>query len=176
MTIHFTADLHFGHRLMALQRAERLEYDHDTDAEAIEQHDAELVRRWNQAVLPRDEVWVLGDFSFMSARRTQGIFQALRGELHFVRGNHDPNSLSSLDWSSVHELTSRRFDGQHVVMCHYPLSAWQSQEAGAWQLHGHSHCKGIELPGQMDVGIDCHPELRPFTLDEIQAHLQGDPR
>ena len=164
----FTADLHFGHRFMRELRQSQTGIPADF-------HDQWLIERWNSVVGPRDEVWMLGDFSFMPPARTEPYFSALRGRKHLVIGNHDPRQIvQRLGWESVHELVSRRFDGQRIVMCHYPLLTWANAHYGTWMLHGHSH-GGLTGPvtTRLDVGIDCHPEYRPFSLDEVQTVMLG---
>lgn len=175
----FTADLHFGHRWMVGHRGRmwgdyRIEKDDVTD-EHIATHDEWLIDGWNDVVGPRDEVWVLGDFSFAKRQRTAAIFGHLHGSKHLIQGNHDPKHVLQLPWASIHNLYERKFDvTQRVVMCHYPLLTWNLAHYGAWMLHGHSH--GLLAPStttRLDVGVDCHPKHRPFSLDEIAAEMSA---
>ena len=49
------ADTHFGHkRVIEFEAAAR-------PFATVEEHDAELVRRWNAVVKPKDTVWHVGD-------------------------------------------------------------------------------------------------------------------
>ena len=49
--------------------------------------------------------------------------------------------------------------------------SWRDMKSGAIHLHGHTHFSGDNRFGngkKMDVGIDGHPEFRPYNLkDEI---------
>jgi calcineurin-like phosphoesterase family protein len=58
--------------------------------ETIEEHDEELVRRWNSVVRKGDLVWHLGDFVFGS--KSIAIAGRLNGRKKLVLGNHDPST------------------------------------------------------------------------------------
>ena len=60
---YFIADLHLGHKNIIRFDSTR---EHRPFA-TIEEHDAELIRRWNAVVRPVDKVWVLGDVAFGKA-------------------------------------------------------------------------------------------------------------
>jgi calcineurin-like phosphoesterase family protein len=163
---HFTADLHIGHDFMSKLRG----------FDDVATHDEWLMDTWNANIKPRDEVWFLGDFRMgqCSQERAREFFHKLHGIKHMVRGNHDPKWVTELGWSSVHDIVRRKFNGRSYIMCHYPLLTWQNAHHGAYHLHGHSH-GNLTAPEstRMDVGIDCHPERRPFTLSEIEAILDN---
>ncbi len=58
--IFLTSDTHFGHGRI-------LELSH-RPFDSIEQHDDEIVRRWNEVVGPKDTVIHLGDVAWVTAR------------------------------------------------------------------------------------------------------------
>ena len=81
--IFFIGDTHFGHR-------EIITFSGTKDFRpfaTIEEHDAELVRRWNSVVGPKDTVWHLGDFCL--GKRNLAIARELNGNKKLVMGNHD---------------------------------------------------------------------------------------
>lgn len=161
--IWFTADLHFHHRSILRHRPSRPGVDVEMMGEVI-------VERWNRAVGKRDEVWVLGDFSFGTPEDKASTFHRLNGRKHLVAGNHDNNATKRLPWSSVSDLHTWKLKPHRAVLCHYPLLTWNGAHSGAWMLHGHSHgLLRAPTTTRMDVGVDCHPEHRPFHLDEIIA-------
>lgn len=165
--VHFTADTHFRHKFMADLRG--------FGRENLDRHDEVLVENWNSVVGPRDTVYFLGDFTFAKATESPGIFKRLNGRhKHLIRGNHDPHHVVNLGWSSVNDLLRTSFDGQSIVMCHYPMLTWQNAHHGAWHLHGHSH-GNLQGPTstRMDVGVDCHPQFRPFSLEEVVTTLSA---
>ena len=81
--VFFIGDTHFGHRGI-IQFSETAPH---RPFATIEEHDAELVRRWNSAVGPKDVVWHLGDFCF--GKRNLEIAAQLNGNKKLVLGNHD---------------------------------------------------------------------------------------
>ncbi len=64
------------------------------------------------------------------------------------------------------------------VICHFPLTSWDKMGKGVMHLHGHIHTltEARLGPGRMmDVGIDGHPEFRPYELSEILELLKDRP-
>lgn len=162
--IFFTADLHFGHERI-------IEFHPDRGDSLDEMHDR-LVTNWNETVSRRDEVWVLGDFAMGKLDDSLKFFHKLNGSKHLVSGNHDGNRTKALPWASVRDYKEWRQKPHKAVLSHYPMLTWNGAHRGSWMLHGHSH--GLLAPTtttRMDVGVDCHPEFRPFSLDEIAAEM-----
>jgi len=161
--VFFTADTHFGHRFMAEWRG----------FASLEEHDEFVLEQWNATVDPKDEVWFLGDFSFAKKEENPRIFHALNGRKHLVAGNHDPANVQELPWSSVNQIARRKFNGKRYVMCHFPMLTWQNAHHGALHLHGHTH-GNLRAPEstRLDVGWDCHPESRPFSLSEVESAFE----
>lgn len=74
---------------------------------------------------------------------------------------------------------------QHISLCHYAFRVWNLSHHGSWHLYGHSHgtldamTPLIANPNwigdqyysksyrTMDVGVDTHPEFRPYNFWEI---------
>ena len=162
--IWFTSDLHFDHT--------RILQKHPTRGASIEEMHERIISNWNAVVAHRDEVWVLGDFAWR-ASMAEDRFRALRGQKHLVVGNHDAGATRRLPWKSVRELHRWRHHGLRAVLCHYPILSWPGAHRGAWMLHGHTHglLQEPEPTTRLDVGIDTHPEFRPYSLDEIIASM-----
>ena len=65
--VFFIADTHFNHkRIVEIREKER-----GRKFASLEEHDEELIRRWNATVGKKDTVWHLGDFSFRQARASR---------------------------------------------------------------------------------------------------------
>lgn len=130
--------------------------------------DEALVGAWNEAVGQDDTVWHLGDFAVrLSAQRAAAFLDALHGTKHLIGGNGDPPAIRALPgWASVRDYAEIEVDGRRLVLCHYPLRAWNGQHRDSLQLHGHSHGRLKPLRRQFDVGVDARG-FKPVTLTEL---------
>ena len=134
--IFFTSDLHFGH-------VNCMSYDGRL-FKTIEEHDEELIRRWNDKVGIDDEVWVLGDFSWYNATKTIEIFNQLNGIKHLCIGNHDKKLLKN---KFVRDLFVEIVDYKEIqlddkigiVLSHYPIPCYNHHYYGWYHLYGHVH-------------------------------------
>ena len=81
MAIFYISDTHFGHKNV-------LKYD-NRPYFTVAEMDADLIRRWNNAVKPTDTVYHLGDFSWLKPAEESEILQQLNGTKILIRGNHD---------------------------------------------------------------------------------------
>lgn len=132
----YIADLHFGHKNI-------LAFDNRPFPD-VETHDAELVRRWNEAVSPSDTVWILGDISWYGPQKTTEILASLNGTKNLVVGNHDGRLLKSRDlrdqFAEIVPYKEIEFDGGGgVVLCHYPIPCYNNHFFGWVHLYGHVH-------------------------------------
>ena len=164
----FTSDTHFGdHRTLNLYKR--------PFASAAEM-DAELVRRWNAVVGPKDEVWHLGDFA-RTAAKAREILPQLHGIKHLIVGNNDVDPEVGQGWASVAPYAEIERDGRFLVLCHYPFRSWNRQHRGALDLHGHAHGRMTKpAPRQFDVGVDVRG-FRPLTVGQLlgkDAPPQGE--
>ena len=167
MTTWFTADHHFGHK--NILRFCKRPWDNIND------HDADLIERWNRVIAKGDTVYYLGDFSFLSPGYTKAILQKLHGKIHLIRGNHDKVLKGELltYFESVSELKRLSINGQQIVVCHYPMLSWQSKYRGAWHLHGHSHGKCEPVADKMaDVGVDLW-DYTPVSYEQLSEHFKA---
>jgi calcineurin-like phosphoesterase family protein len=158
--VFFSSDIHFGHKNI-IHHANR-------PFASVEEMNESLVERWNSVVTQKDVVYFAGDFSFARAEETERYFKALRGVKHLIVGNHDGNATKRLPWASVSDIKEVSVDGVKFVICHYPMEVWNGSHRGAFHVHGHSHgTLATKIVGRADAGVDCHPEYRPFTVEEF---------
>jgi calcineurin-like phosphoesterase family protein len=162
MTIHFTADTHFGHA-GALSLYKR-------PFQSVAAMDIAMRARWNEAIGPDDDVWHLGDFALrMTPAATDDLLASLNGRKHLITGNNDPPAVVALPaWASTQSYAELVVDDVRLVLCHYAFRTWNGMGRGALNLHGHSHGRLKRQPRQFDVGVDVW-DFRPVTL----ARLQG---
>ena len=133
---YFIADLHFGHKNC-------LAYDNRTFKD-VEEHDQELINRWNSAVGIDDDVWILGDISWYPVMKTINIFKQLNGVKHLIIGNHDHKLLKNKDVQALFaEITHYKEinlgEGAGIVLCHYPIPCFNRHYYGWYHLYGHVH-------------------------------------
>jgi calcineurin-like phosphoesterase family protein len=81
--IFFTSDTHFGHHNI-------IKYCGRPFKDANDMNES-FIRNWNSVVGVDDDVYHLGDVSFMSKQQTINIIKKLNGRIYLVSGNHDRN-------------------------------------------------------------------------------------
>ena len=79
--LFFTSDTHFGH-------ANILKYCNRPFTN-IQEHDEEIVKRWNEVVPEDGIVFHLGDIGFCSETYLRDILEKLNGKIYWIIGNHD---------------------------------------------------------------------------------------
>ena len=169
--IYFSSDLHFGHNRDFL-------YD-PRGYNNINDHDEDLIEKWNSIVNYDDEVYLLGDV--MLNDNNYGLFclRRLNGIIHIIRGNHDTderlnlyNSLYNVDvigWS-----TMIKYQGLHFYLSHYPtftsnFDYEKPLKAKVIGLFGHTHQQAEffnDNPYMFHVGVDSNNGY-PISIDEV---------
>lgn len=175
--IWFTSDPHFCH-------ANIIKYC-NRPFDSVEKMNQFLIDSWNNVVGKDDVIFCLGDFILNANSKTvDQIVNSLNGTKYLIVGNHEKSTLGSSYlrslWKDIHDITEIfveddeiTYGEQHIVMCHYPMIAWNASHRGSWQLFGHVHGglsnKGIvkHSPNQLDVGVDCH-NYSPISYQQIK--------
>lgn len=105
----FTADPHYGHdRIIGFCNRPF------PDTATMNAH---LLGECQARVGPNDDLWILGDFTAgrstdAQRREVRGMFHALPGRKHLIRGNHDEDgSATSLGTAWPRRLTSSSTSG-----------------------------------------------------------------
>jgi calcineurin-like phosphoesterase family protein len=167
--IHFTSDLHLFHRNI-------IAFDKRPFNSLEEMHEA-IITNWNSVVAEQDEVYFLGDLALHTSGKVKPIVNALKGRIHFIRGNHDKlKEISKLDrFETIQDYKELKLeDGQLIVMSHYPLLVWNAHHKGAWHLHGHCHMSLFENQPDfyrrkvLDVGC-MGSGYTPLSLDQVKS-------
>ncbi len=157
--IYFTSDTHFGDPRVL--RIDRRPFSN------MEEHDHDLITRWNARIGPQDEVWHLGDFAYWRRDRTPELLARLNGIKHLVIGNNDAaTTVMAEGWASTQHYAELEVAGHQLVLCHYPFRTWNRMGKKSINLHGHSHGRLKPMPRQFDVGVDPR-HLQPVSLDEL---------
>lgn len=176
----FTSDTHWNHGNI-------IKYQPNRECQDIEEHNEKLVERWNRKVPKSAIVFHLGDFGWYKKQdydKARALIKSLNGQIFWIKGNHDYGEfMSAVEdlFVKVDKMMDIRIydeDAPHktqdIVLCHYPLLVWNKAYYGAWQLHGHCHNNLNEpfLTTRMDVGVDAHPLLEPFSYQEVKAIMK----
>lgn len=172
--LHFTSDTHFFHKNI-------LKYCPQRPWESVDEMNEALVENWNSRISPTSVVFHLGDFAFCGSTKMNELLTRLNGKIIHFRGNHDhikPEVRARFEAEYTYKRVKVK-DGDEVfgiAMMHYPMASWEQMQRGTWHLHGHSHGNlNFSLGRMLDVGIDTHPELRPYTFAEIKEHMLARP-
>lgn len=172
--IYFTADTHFGHAGTSARGG--IVEMMGRPFKDIDEHDTELIRRWNAVVGPRDLVYHLGDFSFHPRARSQEILDALNGQKFLILGNHDGGNVTRLkgwvDRPTMMRLV--RWENRRITLCHYAAKTWYKASKGALMLYGHSHGSLAGNSQSLDVGVDCW-SYAPVSLLEVEERMASLP-
>lgn len=159
-TVLFIADLHFGHRsIINFERTYR-------PFATIEEHDAELVRRWNKKVRKNDVVWVLGDLAWTREALLEYVPQ-LGGRIKLVLGNHDNLKLADYFQTGIESVYGCVGWRRRILLTHMPT--WiDSRERWTWNIHGHTHSRGSPEGWNYHRSVSAELiDLTPIRLDEL---------
>lgn len=129
MAIFYISDTHFGHKNI-------LKYD-NRPYFTVAEMDADLIKRWNNAVKSTDTVYHLGDFSWLKPAEESEILQQLNGTKILIRGNHDYKPTA--EWAEVLPFAEIVDNGRHVILSHFPIASYKNMTHGYYHLYGHVH-------------------------------------
>lgn len=145
-----------------------------------------LIQNINAVVRPGDRLYILGDVTFGNLERSlMWLGGILCKDIHLIPGNHDSKKLISA-WEGlglfvvhgkIHNVKWSLGNKEYwrAVLSHFPILQWDRAQYGIPHLHGHSH-GNLRFPGAnariLDVGVDNHPDMRPFSLAEVEAYMK----
>lgn len=142
--IWVVSDTHFGHANILKftdKEGERIRPHWNT----IEDHDWDLVERWNSVVKPGDKVYHLGDV-YMSAPKgyIENILSHLHGHKRLILGNHDNGRDQILQKYFKKIDVWRKFGEYGLLFTHVPVHEsvlGESRFTGNKfvNIHGHIH-------------------------------------
>lgn len=127
-----------------------------------------MIDNWNAVVGHKDLTYILGDFAW---RNHSKYLQRLHGKKILIRGNHDEMSkVEEQQFTGVFDILDRKFNGNHIVMFHYPMRGWPDASLGSRHLFGHFHGRMEEFPGTLafDIGVDVW-DYKPVPLEVVES-------
>lgn len=165
--IFFISDLHFGHENV-IPLCNR-------PFDSIEEMDESLIREWNKVVHRNDQVYIVGDIMFRSAKSPEYYLERLKGEKHLIIGNHDKSWMNKVDltkyFKSVQWMTVINTGKGKATLCHFPTLDYE----GKYMIHGHIHAKADKLEYWdflkshetiLNAGVDVNG-YKPVSIDEL---------
>ena len=179
---YFTSDTHFSHENI-IKYCKR-------PFTSIDEHDHELITRWNSKVPEDGVVFHLGDVAFGDPGRINEILKQLNGKIYLVIGNHDWRSIvknHSWRFEDMTQQINMKIDKRHIILNHYPMlafsGAWRGEDA-TYQLFGHVHTspytdEGLDqsrmkmlFTSQYDVGVD-NNQFQPVSWKEVNQIINN---
>lgn len=139
----YIADQHFYHNRLCQEMDQR-------GFSGYEEMNAHMIRQWNNKVNPRDDVYILGDFSITKGEATNKVLSQLKGKKHLIIGNHDKylqdKAFDRTLFRSISPYQEIRDHGRTVILCHYPIFCYPGQYRRdkngnplVFMLYGHTH-------------------------------------
>ncbi|MDH5885450.1 phosphoesterase [Vibrio splendidus] len=157
--IWLTSDLHFFHdNVLKFQSSTR-------PFESVEDMNEAIIFHWNSVVSKDDIVIDLGDMFFSSRDKCEAILKRLKGTIIHLAGNHSKVLRNQLWNSQCYDHFEFSFDGNLVVLNHYPMRVWnRSHYSNSFHFFGHCHGSLEPYKNSLDVGWDVHQRL--LTLQD----------
>lgn len=146
----FIADTHYGHSNI-------LNYE-CRPFKSLEEMEEKMVDAWNSVVEDSDTVWFAGDFSFKGYDDIKRILLKLKGNIKFIKGNHDKHKtyytlndegiIESFDEVGSYIKTNKL----QFYISHFPMQI--GERPRIYNIHGHIHSEYSMFRDQINVGVD----------------------
>jgi calcineurin-like phosphoesterase family protein len=178
--IWITADTHYSHKNICRGVTDWRNPDgtipiaNTRDFPTVAKMNDIMVNNINNVVMQDDILIHLGDWSFGGFESIKEFWNRLVCKnIYLFLGNHDHHIKKNRDGirelfiSVDKEEEDYNFDGYQIHLHHYPIMSWKNIKEGTIHLHGHTHLMGDNRFGKgkrMDIGVDGHPEFRPYNL------------
>ena len=179
MNIWFTSDTHFGHTNIAGPKVSTWKGGYRNFNSVQEMNDT-LIKNINNFVGEDDILYHLGDWSFGGVHNIYYFRKSLICKnIHLMLGNHDQHitnkdikfhdtSFNPMDlFESVQHVFTGKIGSRDFHLSHYSHQVWPASHKSCIHLFGHSHNSLKGIGKSMDVGVDTHPEFRPYHINEI---------
>jgi calcineurin-like phosphoesterase family protein len=174
-----TSDTHYHHKNICRGTTEwrtekgEVPISQTRDFKSLDLMNDTIVNNINSCVMPDDVLIHLGDWSFGGFDRIKDFYDRLICKnIHLILGNHDHHMVNNREncrdlFLSVSHYETLEFKHYKFQLMHYPISSWDGLNKGVFHLHGHCHLPTHMRFGKgkrMDVGMDGHPQFRPYNL------------
>lgn len=151
-------------------------------------HDAEIIRRWNEVVGPDDIVYHLGDVMLGDNEYGMNCLRQLNGHITIIPGNHDtparlklyktlPNVKvleTEIEGLSGAAAAYFKYKKYQFYLSHHPTMTSNLEKAPYLRMHlinlyGHTHQQNkfyMDMPYMFHVGMDSN-NCTPVLLDDV---------
>ena len=172
--IFFTSDLHIGHDKEFIWKARGFN--------SIEEHDTQILLKWNSIISPEDTVFILGDLCMGgNEKEWNRIYKNLNGYKNIIYGNHDTvNKLSKyvndygmhlLGYGDMYKYSKKK----SFYLSHYPtLVGNHEEDKFFYNLSGHTHSTDKFQYGWgkvYNVALDAH-KCMPVSIEQIIKDIE----
>lgn len=181
----FTADLHFGHKLVSELRG----YG------SVEFHDEAMIARTNRAVTKDTILWILGDLGVSTSSYVIDQARRIKCRKILVAGNHDAfHPMHRNAWKQQKKLAGvfeavlpyqkLRIGKREVMLNHLPYAGggdhtaeerydqYRMPDLGMPLLCGHVHDAWKFNGRQFNVGVDVNG-FNPVSSSTVEQWLDG---
>ena len=190
--IWITSDTHYHHKNICRGVTSwrtikgQIPISQTRDFPSLEKMDSTIVNNINEVVGQDDILIHLGDWSFGGFEKIHEFWERLVCKnIYLILGNHDHHIENNRNecreiFKSVSHYNTLEIGQFKFRLMHYPISSWDGLGKGVMHLHGHCHLPTNLRFGKgqrMDVGMDGHPEFRPYNLrTEVIPILRNRPK
>jgi calcineurin-like phosphoesterase family protein len=157
--VYFISDHHFGHRHI-------IDFESRPFA-SVDDMTESMIASWNAVVGDQDQVFHLGDFSFLNLEKTKRIVERLNGYKFLILGNHDRGRSRSwwleagFDEVSEYPIVYRDF----FLLSHEPM--YVNKHMPFANIHGHIHGQKYEGVQHINVSVE-HWDYTPVSFERIR--------
>lgn len=181
--IWFTADSHFNHSNICYGSTNWKNPDGTKQTKGVRmfntlhEMNTAITTNINSTVGEDDVLIHLGDWSFGGKENVTTFRNHLICKnIHLILGNHDHHIEREVElkklFTSVHEKLTLELGKTTIICSHEPIASWTGWRRDVIHLAGHLHSSMVGPGKFMDVGMDGHPEFRPYELSEILSLME----
>ncbi|OPX63486.1 MULTISPECIES: 2'-5' RNA ligase family protein [unclassified Methanoregula] len=159
------ADLHLGHANIIRYCSRPFSFSDSAEMDHV------LIKNWNYSVSSKNRVYYLGDLRYgPDAEPAAQYRKRLRGDIVFIRGNHDETGPGTLT------LVEMEFEGTKFCLVHDPADAPSGFDG--WVIHGHHHnndLRNYPFINFIDHRVNVSAEVvgyKPVGLHEILRRIR----
>lgn len=170
MTTFFISDTHFSHQNI-------LKFEpYYRPFETIEEHDQELIKRWNSVVTQEDIVYHLGDVVF--GKDNMWKLGYLNGDKRLIMGNHDCYQTQEYLKYFTKLYGCLQWQG-FCILTHIPVCTQQLMNRFKYNIHGHTHSRHVvDVYGKPDpryINVSCEQiNLTPISWDDLKERFNDN--